>query len=95
MIVVRVELHSAVTGQVTELARAIIANDGTGTQQRAHYKVMTLRGRSREQLDQLTPQRTTTLRDWPRKTLHVWCLISEALIRMGYSRHSGPGRLAE
>jgi hypothetical protein len=95
MIVVRVELHSAVTGEVTELARAIISNDGTGTQQRAHYKATTLHGRSREQLDRLTPQRTTTLRDWPRKTLHVWCLISEALIRMGYSRHSGPGRLAE
>jgi hypothetical protein len=33
MIVVRVELHSAVTGQVTELGRAIISNSG-GTEKR-------------------------------------------------------------
>jgi hypothetical protein len=30
MLVVRVELHSAVTGKVTELGRMIVANDGTG-----------------------------------------------------------------
>ena len=95
MIVVRVELHSAVTGQVQELARAIIGNDGTGTQEIGHYVATTLRGRSREQLDQHKPQRSTQIRDWPKQRLHVWNLVAEALTRMGYSRHSGPGRLAE
>jgi hypothetical protein len=95
MIVVRVELHSAVSGQVQELARAIIANDGTGTPETGHYIATTLRGRSAKQLSRLQPQRSAHVRDWPRQRLHVWNLVVEALIRMGYSRHSGPGSLAE
>lgn len=88
MIVVRVELHSAITGQVTELARAIIANDGTGTPELRHYQVMTLRGRSREALDRIVAQRTGRVRDWPSERLHVWNLVAEALKALGYGRQS-------
>lgn len=38
MLVVRVELHSAVTGNVTEIGRMVIANVG-GTQQVGDYRV--------------------------------------------------------
>lgn len=39
MIIVKIELHSAVTGQVTELGRLHITNDGTGTRERGNYDV--------------------------------------------------------
>ena len=42
MIVVRVELHSAVTGKARELGRAIIYNVG-GTETRGNYDALVLR----------------------------------------------------
>ncbi len=86
MIVVRVELHSAITGRVTELARMIITNDGTGTGSIGHYMAATLRGRSREMLNRLVPQRSVRIGDWPRQRLHVWNLVGTALTAMGYGR---------
>ena len=85
MIVIRVELHSAITGRVTELARAEICN--TGEQRSPNigtYSTRTLRGRSKEQLDKGTAQRTGLVRDWPRSQLHVWNLVAAALKAMGY-----------
>lgn len=45
MLVVKVELHSAVTGEVTEIARSVIYNTGEGSATRGHYKCFSLRGR--------------------------------------------------
>jgi hypothetical protein len=84
MIVVRVELHSAITGHTTELARMITANDGEGTREVGHYVATTLRGRSREALDQMQVQRSGRIRNWPRLRLHVWNLVAEALKGVGY-----------
>ena len=87
MIVVRVELHSAITGKVTELARAIVVNDGTSRDPKiGHYRVRTLRGRSRASLDRDVTQREGAVRDWRRLDLHVWSLIAEALRVMRYGR---------
>lgn len=86
MIVVRVELHSAITGRATEFARMIIANDGSGTGPIGHYLATTLRGRSREALDRRVVQRSAGIRDWPRQRLHVWNLVATALTAMGYGR---------
>ncbi len=86
MIVVRVELHSAVTGKVTELVRMEVANDGTGTRTRRHYEARTLRGRNTKALNQRTTQRQTTLRDWPSEQLHVWNLVATLLAKMGYGQ---------
>ncbi len=87
MIVVSVELHSARTGEVTELARMLVDNQG-GTDNRCDYRVRTLKGRSRAQLDQathhLTVQREALVRDHDRKRLHVWNLVAKALNIMGY-----------
>lgn len=86
MIVVRVELHSAITGRATELARMVLANDGTGTGPIGHYVATTLRGRSGEALDRRVTQRSASIRDWPHQRLHVWNLVAAALTAMGYGR---------
>ena len=86
MIVVRVELWSARTGEKTELARMEIANDGTGTRARRNYIARTLCGRSTAALNRRQRQREGTVKDWPSEAVHVWNLVSTALFVMGYGR---------
>lgn len=86
MIIVRVELHSARTGEVTELARMHIANAGTGTPDRRNYDVRTLYGRGKAHLDHGKVQRRDFVSDWPAQQIHVWNLVHEALSRMNYGR---------
>lgn len=84
MIVVRVELHSAITGKITEIARAHIANIG-GTNNSGDYRVETFRGRNKDQLDKLASGRAGAVRNYPRLSIHVWHLVARALIVMGYA----------
>ena len=83
MIIVRVELHSAITGKVTELARAHICNVG-GTNERRDYDVRTLRGRDKAALDRNVPQRRAQVIGHPSLREHVWNLVAKALTGMGY-----------
>lgn len=83
MIVVRVELHSANTGKVSELARMKICNEG-GTPQLGDYGVYVMRGRSKEQLDKGTVQRSAQFGKYPRLSLHVWNLVLCALVAASY-----------
>lgn len=87
MIVVRVELHSAVTKKVTELARMELANDGVKSAA-AHtmgdYEVRTLFGRGTESLDKRIGHRSARVENFPRLRLHVWNLVTEGLLAMGY-----------
>lgn len=88
MIVVRVELHNAnKNGEVTELARMHICNEG-GTQELGNYGAYALRGRSKEQLDGAARHRlyahTGSLEGWPRLRLHVWNLVLASLLSCGY-----------
>jgi hypothetical protein len=92
MIIVRVELWSAVNGEKTELARMIIDNIG-GTVQRGDYRARTLRGRSREALDRALLQaddagatRKGYVRGHPRLREHVWNLVAKALSELGYGQ---------
>lgn len=87
MIIIRVELWSAVTGQITELARMGIDNI-SGAGELRDYNVRTWRGRSKESLDKAMRTETTTrkgkvLRHAALK-LHVWYLVGKALKSMGY-----------
>lgn len=91
MIIVRVELHSAVTGKVTELARATIANVG-GTNESGDYDVRTLRGRDTATLDRGGVQRQGHVRGHPRLREHVWNLVAKALVGLGYGK--GPATAA-
>lgn len=85
MIVVKVELHSAITGQVTELARMGICNIG-GTKDIGHYAVETYRGRCARDLAQRIRQRGGEVRGYPRLRLHVWHLVARALTSLGYAK---------
>lgn len=86
MIIVKVELHSAVTGDVTELARMRIHNDGTGTGRHGNYFGVSFRGRSKESLDKHTTMKTAEIKNWPRLDFHVWNLVSKMLKEMGYTK---------
>lgn len=87
MIIVRVELWSARTGEVTELARMGIDNVG-GDSDHRDYRARTWRGRSREALtrsmrnDVVT--RESRIKGHPSEKLHVWYLVGKALRKMGY-----------
>lgn len=93
MLVVKVELHSAITGAVTEIARSVIYNDGGGSRDKGDYKALTIRGRSKEDFDKRMREavydgknvtRSTEIKDYPRLRLHVWNLVAKALGKMGY-----------
>lgn len=73
MIVVKVELHSAITGKVTQLGEAIICNDGTGTRSRGNY-YMHLFGKNGTSMKE-----RITLQQWPRQAKHVWALVARML----------------
>lgn len=88
MIVVKVELHSAITGKVTEIARAVIHNVG-GTNTHGDYKCFTLRGRDAEALEKNMRNCGHHVRDgavsaYPRLALHVWNLVARSLASMRY-----------
>ena len=88
MIVVRVELWSAITGERTEIARMLIANTGHGTANQGDYTGKTLRGRSTEALDKSSASQTHThqgkVLNHARRQLHVWHLVAKMLSSMGY-----------
>lgn len=89
MIIVRVELHSAIDGQKTELARMMIDNIG-GTEKVADYRCRTYRGRSAEDLDRAmfieSVTREAKVEGHRRLDLHVWHLVGKALQAMGYGQ---------
>lgn len=85
MIVVKVELWSAITGKKTELARMHIANDASGKNGRNNYIARTFRGRSTKALDKLSPSREGTVNKYPSKSIHIWNLVRKALANMEYT----------
>jgi hypothetical protein len=84
VLIVRVELHSGITGKVTEIARMEIINDGTGIGSMGHYTCRSFRGRDHNQLNNRTTSRTGVVKNYPRRKLHVWNLVARSLERMGY-----------
>ena len=91
MIVVKVELWSAISGEKRELARMVIDNIG-GTQTTGDYRVRTLRGRTARALDLAllamphTVQREGKVIGHARLKEHVWNLVAKALSGMGYGQ---------
>lgn len=78
MIVVKLELHSALTGQVREIGRAHIFNDGTGTRGTGNYGVRVLRKGTQR------VQREGRVEKHPRLSAPVWSLLRKALEAAGY-----------
>jgi hypothetical protein len=92
VIIIRVELWSAITGQVTELARMGIDNISGGGSVR-DYRCRTWRGRSAEALtramlrnDAKSVTREGTVEKHRSLDLHVWHLVAKALSAMGYGQ---------
>lgn len=83
MIIIRVELWSAITGKVTELARMEVCNIG-GTRNSGDYSVQAMRGRSKEDLNKRIVQREAKVLGHPRLTQHVWYLVAKALKALKY-----------
>jgi hypothetical protein len=89
MIVVRVELWSAVTGRKVELARMHICNDGETTldnPRRGAYVGESFIGRSTEALDERKVSKRGRVGNWPRLDFHVWNLVARMLEDMGYDK---------
>ena len=91
MIVVKVELWSAIDGRITELARMKIANDGHASinnHRRGSYDGATITGRDAETLRRNMNTgpftRTGRVEDYPRLSLHVWNLVARMLAAMDY-----------
>lgn len=79
MIVVKVELHSAITGEVTELGRTIIANTG-GTHDRGDYTAKVGRkGCTDNRTLWEKPLREGKVTDYPRLSYNVWRLVIRGL----------------
>lgn len=91
MLVIKVELWSAITGKKTEIARMSIANDSTSaTPNKGNYTAQTYRGRTQDALVAAMQAQAITRQgavvDYPRKRLHVWNLVAQALQNMGYGK---------
>jgi hypothetical protein len=84
MLIVKVELHSAITHQVTEIARMHIINDGTGVADLGNYDVKSLYGRSAEDFKKQRITHQARVLNYPRERLHVWHLVARALERLKY-----------
>ncbi len=84
MLVIKIELWSAITGKKTELARMHICNTGEGDKEHGNYIGKTFRGRSKKQLDKMTVSRSGEISNWSRQRNNVWKLIAKMLNQMGY-----------
>ena len=92
MLIVKVELHSAINGRKTELARMVIDNIG-GSLQKGDYRVRTMRGRDQDALEKSMwdilsgsgkPTRQGKVLNHPRLKEHVWYLVAKALSAINY-----------
>ena len=89
MLVVKVELHSAITKKVTPIAQMIIANVG-GTKTRGDYTVKVAHQKDIDDFQKVwtEPQRTGSVTNYPRLSYHVWRLVLRAL-KSAYPEEKG------
>lgn len=74
MIVVKIELHSAVTGKVSEIGRMVLSNDGGGSRTRGNYNIQVMRRGTTDKV-----QKHGFIANYPRLAYSVWELIRRAL----------------
>jgi len=82
MIVVRVELHGAVSKRVTLLGAMVISNDGSSqVAGRGNYDVRVARKTDAADLGKALrdPLRRGRVEGWPRLSYNVWRLVLRAL----------------
>lgn len=75
MIVVKVELHSAVTGQITEIGRLTIANDGTSLdKKKGNYNIKLMKRGTGDNV-----LKEGRVEEHPRLSQSIWKLVKKAL----------------
>ncbi len=74
MIIVTIELQSAITNKRSKLGVMHICNDGTGTVKRGNYFAHIMRKGSWNK-----PVRLGKVKDYPRASYSVWRLVMRAL----------------
>ena len=83
MIVIKIELHSAITGKITSLGEAVICNQGVEYQKRRFDYVFQIARKGKTVRDVLTgkskPTREAVVSRWPRDQKTVWQLLQRAL----------------
>lgn len=85
MLVVKIEMHSAITGKVSEIGRMNIGNVG-GTKTRGDYEVQVLRKQigghwpDSWTSDSKKVARTGEVKNYPRLSYNVWRLVARALL---------------
>ena len=72
MLIVKIELHSAVTGQVTTIATGKIVNTGTGSPTQGNYRIELQDAAGRQ-------WKTGHIEGFPRKRLLAWDLLVSRL----------------
>jgi hypothetical protein len=72
MLIVKIELHSAVTGQVTTIATGSIVNTGTGSPTQGNYRIELRDAAGRK-------WKSGHIEGFPRKRLLAWDLLCRAL----------------
>jgi hypothetical protein len=80
---IRVELHGAITGQITKIERERIATNIGRSETLGNYATETLRGPCAEDLNKDIGQRSSLIKKHPHKAQHVWHLVAKALKPMG------------
>ena len=75
MLVIRIELHSAVTGQITTIATGTICNTGTGSPTQGNYRIELRDAAGRK-------WKTGQIEGFPRKRLLAWDLLYHALEKL-------------
>jgi len=75
MLVIRIELHSAVTGQVTNIATGKIVNTGTGSSTQGNYRIELRDAAGRV-------WKRGHIEGFPRKRLLAWDLFYRALEKL-------------
>jgi hypothetical protein len=77
MIVLKLELHSALDGSIEELGRMYIYNDGTGTQEIGNYNAKIMRKGIKDQFGPV--YKTGYVFNHARKRDVIWKLILKAI----------------
>lgn len=80
MLVVKIELHSAIDGTIKEIGTMLIDNIG-GTMERGDYRVRVGKKNHAGNILKVwkKPGRTAHVLDYPRLSYNVWRLVSRAL----------------
>jgi len=100
MLVVKIEIHGAVSGRVSEIGRMLIGNVSSSYGKRGDYAVKVLR-RRKQVLGPTDPKvmgqwktakvtRTGEVLNYPRLSYNVWRLVSRALLS-AFPEEAPPG----